>query len=222
MTTPILGMDELAAAQSQPEVIVNAALRTLEAAINISALGYQNDPPGSPEEGHRYLVGDTPTGAWAGHAEEVAYYSGGWQFLEPLPGWRAFVVDDGEYAFDSTSGYWAPGGEGATGRLLTTRTAAGTTDTLVLDDSNNVVETTNASAVAVTVPANADVAIPVGATVIYRQIGAGQASFTGDTGVTIDCPAALNPVTREQYSTVALTKRATNTWIISGDLDIAT
>jgi hypothetical protein len=53
MTTPILDMDELAAAQSQPEVIVNAALRTLEAAMQISALGYQNDPPGSPVEGDR-------------------------------------------------------------------------------------------------------------------------------------------------------------------------
>lgn len=113
MTTPILGMDELAAAQSQPEVIVNAALRTLEAAINISALGYQNDPPGSPAEGDRYLVGSAPTGAWAGHAEEVAYYSGGWLFLQPLPGWRAYVVGDSEYVFDdSSSGYWLPGGGG--------------------------------------------------------------------------------------------------------------
>jgi hypothetical protein len=113
MTTPILDMDELAAAQSQPEVIVNAALRTLEAAINISALGYQNDPPGSPSEGDRYLVGSSPTGSWTGHAEEVAYYSGGWQFLDPMPGWRAYVVGDSEYVYDeSSSGYWLPGGGG--------------------------------------------------------------------------------------------------------------
>lgn len=113
MTTPILEMDELAAAQSQPEVIVNAALRTLEAAMQISALGYQNDPPGSPAEGDRYLVADTPTGAWVGHAQEVAYYSGGWQFLQPMPGWRAYVVGDSEYAYDeSSSGYWLPGGGG--------------------------------------------------------------------------------------------------------------
>lgn len=106
MTTPILEMDELAAAQDQPEVIVNAALRTLEAAVQISALGYQNDPPVSPSEGDRYLVGDTPTGAWSGHAEEVAYYSGGWQFLEPMPGWRAYVVGDSEYFYEETS--WEP------------------------------------------------------------------------------------------------------------------
>lgn len=106
MTTPILGMDELAAAQSQPEVIVNAAFRALEAAIQISALGYQNDPPGSPSEGDRYLVGDTPTGAWTGHAEEIAYYSGGWQFLEPLPGWRAYVLGDSEYLYEESD--WDP------------------------------------------------------------------------------------------------------------------
>lgn len=113
MTTPILGMDELAAAQSQPEVIVNAALRALEAAMQISAIGYQNDPPGSPAEGDRYLVGDTPTGAWVGHAQEVAYYSGGWQFLEPLPGWRAYVIDDDEeyiFAEGSPGDHWEPGG----------------------------------------------------------------------------------------------------------------
>jgi hypothetical protein len=58
-------------------------------------------------------VGDTPTGAWAGHAQEVAYYSGGWQFLQPLPGWRAYVVGDSEYVYDeSSSGYWLPGGGG--------------------------------------------------------------------------------------------------------------
>lgn len=113
MTTPILEMDELAAAQSQPEVIVNAALRTLEAAMQISALGYQNDPPVSPAEGDRYLVGSAPTGAWTGHAQQVAYYSGGWQFLQPMPGWRAYVVGDSEYAYDeSSSGYWLPGGGG--------------------------------------------------------------------------------------------------------------
>lgn len=113
MTTPILDMDELAAAQSQPEVIVNAALRTLEAAMQISALGFQNDPPVSPAEGDRYLVGDTPTGAWTGHAQDVAYYSGGWLFLQPLPGWRAYVVGDSEYVYDeSSSGYWLPGGGG--------------------------------------------------------------------------------------------------------------
>lgn len=115
MTTPILGMDELAAAQSQPEVIVNADFRALEAAMQISALSYQNDPPVSPTEGDRYLVGGSPTGAWTGHAQEVAYYSGGWQFLEPLPGWRAYVVDvNEEYIFgESSSGDWEPGGGGA-------------------------------------------------------------------------------------------------------------
>lgn len=113
MTTPILEMDELAEAQSQPEVIVNAALRTLEASINIMARGYQNDPPVDPEEGDRYLVGDSPTGAWVGHEQDLAYYSGGWQFLDPLPGWRAYIPGDSEYVFDeSSSGYWLPGGGG--------------------------------------------------------------------------------------------------------------
>ncbi len=40
-----------------------------------------NDPPGTPAEGDRYIVGGTPTGAWTGHALDIAWYDGtAWQF----------------------------------------------------------------------------------------------------------------------------------------------
>lgn len=111
MTTPILQLDELAAAQSQPEVIVNEALRRLEAFAQIYALGYQNAPPGSPANGDRYLIGDTPTGVWATHAQKVAVYSGGWLYITAQPGWRAYVSGDGKYIFSeglSPSNEWVP------------------------------------------------------------------------------------------------------------------
>lgn len=102
VTTPILGLAELAAAQSQPSVPVNAALRCLEAVVQLTVTAIANDPPGSPADGDRYIVGAVPTGAWVGQTNAVAYYSAGWlAYIQALgqhyrysagspPGW-AFV-----------------------------------------------------------------------------------------------------------------------------------
>lgn len=89
--TPILGLAELAAAQSQPNVPVNAALRTLEVLAQLTVTAIANDPPGSPADGARYIVGSAPTGVWVGHANAVAYYSSGWLFAMPDSGWLAYV-----------------------------------------------------------------------------------------------------------------------------------
>jgi len=91
VTTPILGLAELAAAQLQPNVPVNAALRALEAVAQLTVTAIANDPPGAPADGVRYIVGAAPTGAWVGHANAIAYYSGGWLFAMPDSGWLAYV-----------------------------------------------------------------------------------------------------------------------------------
>lgn len=44
----------------------------------------------------------------------------------------------------------------------------------------------NASSNVVTIPTNASVAFPIGATIIVDQIGAGSTTITGDTGVTVN------------------------------------
>lgn len=118
MTTPILGLDELAASQSQPHVPLNAAIRALEVFGQICAVSMTTTtPPGSPAEGDVYLVPSGATGAWAGHEFQIAYYSGGWQFLSPFVGWVAFVSDEDDY-FRYTSGspsgweLFAPGASG--------------------------------------------------------------------------------------------------------------
>lgn len=95
MTTPLLELDELAAAQSQPHVIINRDLRALEVALQLAVNDKDSGtPPGSPVDGDRYIVGPGATGAWAGRENQVAYYSSGWRFLEPLTGWRAYVADE--------------------------------------------------------------------------------------------------------------------------------
>jgi hypothetical protein len=48
--------------------------------------GPLNTPPGSPSSGDRYLVGTSPTGLWAGHANAIAYYTTSWNFTIPSAG----------------------------------------------------------------------------------------------------------------------------------------
>ena len=101
---------------------------------------------------------------------------------------------------------------------LVTRTASGTTDTFVLGDAQNAVEYTSASAVIATVPTNATVAYPLGTVIIGAQIGAGQVTFSPAGGVTLRVPPGLAAKTSGQYTTIALRKRATDEWVLSGML----
>lgn len=80
-TSPNLGVPFIAQQQATPEVTHNEALLMLQATI-AGALGLQNAPPGSPADGDVYIVGTSPTGAWAGKANCVAIRLGAaWYFL---------------------------------------------------------------------------------------------------------------------------------------------
>ena len=68
-----------------------------------------------------------------------------------------------------------------------------------------------------TVPPNADVAFPVGTQILITQIGAGLTSVVAGSGVTIQSKGG-NLDLGGQYSGATLIKRATNTWILIGDL----
>lgn len=114
MTTPQFGMDELQPSQSQPEVIVNAGLRTLEASISIRVLDKDlTTPPASPVASARYIVAAGATGAWAGHDGKVAYLQGDtWYFLTPQAGWFAWADDEAQ-RYQFVSGGWAAFSGGA-------------------------------------------------------------------------------------------------------------
>lgn len=54
-----------------------------------SVIDEQNDPPSSPSDGDRYLVGESPTGDWSGEAEEIAEWDADtsqWVFSDPDEG----------------------------------------------------------------------------------------------------------------------------------------
>jgi hypothetical protein len=86
----------------------------------------------------------------------------------------------------------------------------------VLGDANNIVTMSTAGADTFTVPPNASVAFPIGTTLTVIQLGAGQVTLTAGAGVTFQTPSSAT--TRAQYSTVAMIKILTDTWILSGDL----
>ncbi|HSX42854.1 MAG TPA: hypothetical protein VLF59_02090 [Candidatus Saccharimonadales bacterium] len=101
--------------------------------------------------------------------------------------------------------------------LVTTTTQSGTSYTLGLSNAGTAVEFTASSTVTVTVPPNGSVAFPVGTIIELLQYGAGTLTVAAGAGVAIR--SANNLVAaRTQYSTLSLRKRATNEWVLAGDL----
>jgi|GEM_PF-2624753 len=94
--TPHLGLPLIAASQSQKHVTHNEALYILDTLVQLAVLDRDlSTPPGSPSEGQRWIVGASPTGAWAGHADHIAAWKdSAWQFSVPKTGWLAYVVDE--------------------------------------------------------------------------------------------------------------------------------
>jgi len=91
--------------QAQKEITVNEALTTIDALMNIGAKSITvATPPGSPNPGDLYIVAASPTGAWTGQANNIAWYNQVWQFIVPNAGMSLFVADQGKiYAYNGTS-----------------------------------------------------------------------------------------------------------------------
>lgn len=101
-------------------------------------------------------------------------------------------------------------------KTQTINAQTGTTYTLVLTDASKLVTLNNAAAIALTVPTNATVALAVGASIDLAQIGAGQVTVAGASGVTVNATPGLK--FRARYSGATLVKTATDTWLLVGDL----
>lgn len=93
----------------------------------------------------------------------------------------------------------------------------GTTYTLVLTDAGKMVTLSNASTITLTVPPNADVAFPVNTRIDLLQYGAGQVTVAAGSGVTIYSKASALKLSA-QYAGATLWKKATNTWVLVGDI----
>ncbi|TAE82623.1 MAG: DUF2793 domain-containing protein [Alphaproteobacteria bacterium] len=86
-TTPHLGLTYIEQAQAQKEVTANEAFARIDAVLHHGIISHnQQTPPASPQNGDVYILGASPTGAWAGYAHHLAYYDQIWRFIPPRIG----------------------------------------------------------------------------------------------------------------------------------------
>jgi hypothetical protein len=97
---------------------------------------------------------------------------------------------------------------------FTEKTASYTLDTL--DHKDNIVEMNSSSPVTFTIPANDTLAWPVGTSMDIFATGTGAVTIAGADGVTVNATPGL--VLRTQWSSATILKRATNSWVVYGDL----
>jgi hypothetical protein len=98
----------------------------------------------------------------------------------------------------------------------------GTSYTLALSDAYKIVTLSNASAITVTIPKNATVAIPVGWRCDVYWLGVGQPTFAPEDGaVTLEYPASDTLAMAERYTFCSLVKRDTDTWAVVGRMEAA-
>jgi hypothetical protein len=86
-----------------------------------------------------------------------------------------------------------------------------------LTERDSLIEVSSASGTTITIPTNTAVAYPVGTSIDILQTGAGQITIAPVDGtVTVNATPGLK--LRTQWSSCTLFKRATNTWVVYGDL----
>lgn len=90
-----------------------------------------------------------------------------------------------------------------------------------ISDDGKLIEFNSTSAQTFTIPTNSNNPYPVGTQISILQTNSGQTTITGASGVTLNCtpqPTANTGKLRTQWSSATLIKRATNTWVLIGDL----
>jgi hypothetical protein len=85
-----------------------------------------------------------------------------------------------------------------------------------LGERDSLIEINKATATTLTIPTNATVAWPIGTSIDILQTGAGQVTIAGASGVTVNATPGLK--LRTQWSSATLLKRATDSWVVVGDL----
>jgi hypothetical protein len=94
--TPNLALPYILAAQSQKHVTHNEAIRALDCLVQIAVLDRDlATPPSAPDEGARYIVAASATGAWTGATGKLAaFQDGAWEIYTPNEGWLAWITDE--------------------------------------------------------------------------------------------------------------------------------
>lgn len=223
-TSADLGIEYIAGQQAQPEITHNTALNQLQLLqTGVISVGL-NTPPGSPVQGDAYVLGASPTGAWASRANCLAGYFGtGWVFVpgndsagtpiamgvrhEGLSVWSK--ADNAFYVWSGSA--WSAVYSGLVDN-------AGTAITLALTDAGKYLRTTSASAVAITVPPQSSVAWSTDTELRIQQGGAGAVTISAGAGVTVNRLSTATNVIVGQYGVVTLKRTASDIWTLYGQL----
>lgn len=135
------------------------------------------------------------------------------------------VLANGEIGYETDTGLLKVGNGSSLWNVLNyqaaipplqTNAQTGTSYTPVLSDLGKNIELNNTSAITLTVPPSSSVAYPVGTQIALLQTNTGQVTVTGGVGVTINATPGFK--LRAQWSYATLIKRATDTWVLVGDL----
>ncbi|MBR2086186.1 MAG: collagen-like protein [Oscillospiraceae bacterium] len=89
--------------------------------------------------------------------------------------------------------------------------------TLALSNAGKFINADSASDITITIPAEANVAFPIGTEIEIMAGGTGVVSFAGATGVTVNSLDALTSIAG-QYGVACLKKLSADTWLLAGTL----
>jgi hypothetical protein len=92
-----------------------------------------------------------------------------------------------------------------------------TSTTLVSSNTNQVIGVNSSSPITITVPADSTTNFDIGTTIVIYQKGTGQVTVAGEGGVSLLSNSSKVKLTG-QYSSAALFKLASNSWLLGGDI----
>ncbi len=99
----VVGVDPPVGSGPGTDARVDALLQASVVAVSV------NDPPVAPIAGQCWIVGDAPSGTWAGQPRSLAVWTDdGWRMMAPLAGMVVWSAADGVFArFGGAA--WSPG-----------------------------------------------------------------------------------------------------------------
>lgn len=127
-TDPNIGITNDWALGNNYEAEGNTNLDIIRALLHGRVINYTPTPPGGPSDGDLYIVGDSATGDWSGHDQELAYYkTAAWVFVTAPP--ETIMLDNtSKRQLRFTGTVWSP-----LESLRLVETVAGLTGAVALD-----------------------------------------------------------------------------------------
>jgi Protein of unknown function (DUF2793) len=100
----------LAAGQAQKEITHNEALMLADMLLHSVVVAVApGSVPSAPLPGQCWIVGNSPSGAWAGQSGAIAGWSaGGWRFVAPIDGMAMWSLAD-SLVVRRNGGVWVAG-----------------------------------------------------------------------------------------------------------------